>query len=190
MTLAHYNLADLAIKAASCRACGLATGRTQVVFGAGSPDADVVFVGEAPGAREDECGVPFVGRSGQLLDRLLEEELGVERADVYIANVVKCRPPDNRDPRSDEIAACRPYLTCQLDLVNPVVIITLGNFASRLLLETKTGITKLRGNNYYYGDSLRHLVPTFHPAAALRGGSGVLAHMRNDFGRARELIAS
>mgnify|MGYP003866164939 FL=1 len=188
MTTAPESLALLADEAASCTACGLAEGRTQVVFGTGAPDADVVFVGEAPGAREDEQGVPFVGRSGQLLDRLLAEELGVERSDVYIANVVKCRPPDNRDPRPDEIAACRPWLAHQLDLVDPVVIVTLGNFASRLLLDTATGITKLRGADYRYGNPPRHLVPTFHPAAALRGGAAVLADMRSDFGRARSLM--
>ncbi len=188
MTTAPESLALLADEAASCTACGLAEGRTQVVFGTGAPDADVVFVGEAPGAREDEQGVPFVGRSGQLLDRLLAEELGVERSDVYIANVVKCRPPDNRDPRPDEIAACRPWLAHQLDLVDPAVIVTLGNFASRLLLDTATGITKLRGADYRYGNPPRHLVPTFHPAAALRGGAGVLADMRSDFGRARSLM--
>ena len=188
MTTAPESLALLADEAASCTACGLAEGRTQVVFGTGAPDADVVFVGEAPGAREDEQGVPFVGRSGQLLDRLLAEELGVERSDVYIANVVKCRPPDNRDPRPDEIAACRPWLAHQLDLVDPVVIVTLGNFASRLLLDTATGITKLRGAEYCYGNPPRYLVPTFHPAAALRGGAAVLADMRSDFGRARSLM--
>ncbi|MBT6371593.1 MAG: uracil-DNA glycosylase [Acidimicrobiaceae bacterium] len=188
MTTAPESLALLADEAASCTACGLAEGRTQVVFGTGAPDADVVFVGEAPGAREDEQGVPFVGRSGQLLDRLLAEELGVERSDVYIANVVKCRPPDNRDPRPDEIAACRPWLAHQLDLVDPAVIVTLGNFASRLLLDTATGITKLRGAEYCYGNPPRYLVPTFHPAAALRGGAAVLADMRSDFGRARSLM--
>ena len=188
MTTAPESLALLADEAASCTACGLAEGRTQVVFGTGAPDADVVFVGEAPGAREDEQGVPFVGRSGQLLDRLLAEELGVERSDVYIANVVKCRPPDNRDPRPDEIAACRPWLAHQLDLVDPVVIVTLGNFASRLLLDTATGITKLRGADYRYGNPPRHLVPTFPPAAALRGGAAVLADMRSDFGRAHSLM--
>ena len=188
MTTAPESLSLLADEAASCTACGLAEGRTQVVFGTGAPDADVVFVGEAPGAREDEQGVPFVGRSGQLLDRLLAEELGVERSDVYIANVVKCRPPDNRDPRPDEIAACRPWLAHQLDLVDPAVIVTLGNFASRLLLDTATGITKLRGADYRYGNPPRHLVPTFHPAAALRGGAAVLADMRSDFGRAHSLM--
>ena len=122
MTTAHR---ELAAEAASCAACGLAEGRTQVVFGNGSPDADVMFVGEAPGAREDEEGVPFVGRSGQLLDRLLAEELGMVRSDVYIANVVNCRPPDNRDPRPDEIVACRPWLARQMDLVDPSVVVTL-----------------------------------------------------------------
>ena len=149
-----------------------------------------MFVGEAPGAREDEQGVPFVGRSGQLLDLLLAEELGMDRSDVYIANVVKCRPPDNRDPRPAEILACRPWLVRQMDLVNPAVGVTLGNFASRLLLETSTGITKLRGHDYHYGNPPRHLVPTFHPAAALRGGVGVLADMRSDLVRVRDLVAT
>ena len=187
MTTAHR---ELAAEAASCVACGLAEGRTQVVFGNGSPDADVMFVGEAPGAREDEEGVPFVGRSGQLLDRLLAEELGMVRSDVYIANIVNCRPPDNRDPRPDEIVACRPWLARQMDFVDPSVVVTLGNFASRLLLETGTGITKLRGHNYRYGDPPRHLVPTFHPAAALRGGAGVLADRRADLVRVRDLVAT
>ena len=149
-----------------------------------------MFVGEAPGAREDEQGVPFVGRSGQLLDRLLAEELGMDRSDVYIANVVKCRPPDNRDPRPDEIVACRPWLVRQMDLVNPSVVVTLGIIASRLLRDTSTGITKLRDHDYRDGNPPLHLVPTFHPAAALRGGAGVLADMRSDLGRVRDLVAT
>jgi len=161
-----------------------------VVFGSGSPTADLMFVGEAPGAREDEQGVPFVGRSGQLLDRLLTEELGMDRSDCYIANVVKCRPPENRDPRPDEIAACRPYLERQLGLVDPTVVVTLGNFSSKLLLGTGVGITKLRGQAYRFGDPERHLVPTFHPAAALRGGADVLARMRDDLRRAGVLVAA
>ena len=181
-------LAALAEEASSCTACGLSEGRTTVVFGTGSPDAEVMFVGEGPGAREDEQGLPFVGRSGQLLDQLLREEVGLDRSDCYIANVVKCRPPGNRDPKPDEIAACRPWLEEQLELIDPTVVVTLGNFAARLLLDTDTGITKLRGQAYQFGG--RHLVPTFHPAAALRGGADVLAKMRADLVRAKMLVAA
>ena len=179
-------LAELAAVAAGCTRCPLATTRTQVVFGVGDPDADLMFVGEAPGRDEDIQGEPFVGRSGQLLDHLLAEELGIERGQVYIANVVKCRPPDNRDPRPDEIAACRPYLATQVELIAPRVIVTLGNFATKLLLETDKGITSVRGASYPMGEA--YLVPTFHPAAALRGGGVVLAQMRADFVRAKLLI--
>src|SRR5581483_6758718 len=160
------DLAELARQASGCTLCPLAAGRTQVVFGAGDPDADLMFVGEAPGRDEDLQDEPFVGRSGKLLDRLLLEELGVDRSRVYIANVVKCRSPDNRDPKAEEIAACRPYLHAQMDLIRPRVVITLGNFATKLLLETDLGITKLRGRSYP-GPSWQ-LVPTYHPAAALR----------------------
>ena len=114
----------------------------------GSPTADLMFIGEGPGAEEDRQGLPFVGRSGQLLDRLMFEEMGLTRERCYIANVVKCRPPGNRDPQPDEITACRPWLESQLDLIAPKVIVTLGNFSSKLLLETKVGITKLRGRSY------------------------------------------
>ena len=159
--------------------CPLATaGRTQVVFGVGSRDADLVFVGEGPGAEEDKQGIPFVGRAGQLLTRLIED-IGFTRDDVYIANVVKCRPPGNRDPQPEEIAACRPYLEGQLGFVHPRVVVTLGNFATKLLLETKEGITKLRGREFPYRDAV--LVPTFHPAAVLRGGGTALAQVRGDF---------
>ena len=185
---APARLALLADEAAGCTRCGLAEGRTQVVFGAGAPDADLMFVGEGPGAREDEQGLPFVGRSGQLLDQLLREEVGLDRSDCYIANVVKCRPPGNRDPKPDEIAACRPWLEEQLELIDPTVVVTLGNFAARLLLDTDIGITKLRGQAYQFGG--RHLVPTFHPAAALRGGADVLAKMRADLVRAKMLVAA
>jgi len=181
-------LAELADLAAGCTRCPLAATRTQVVFGVGDPDADLMFVGEAPGREEDLRGEPFVGRSGRLLDRLLAEELGIDRSAVYIANVVKCRPPDNRDPRPDEIAACRPYLAAQVDLIAPKVVVTLGNFATRLLLETDRGITSVRGAAYPMGDVL--CVPTFHPAAALRGGGVVLAQMRADFVRAKQLIGA
>ncbi len=179
-------LAALAQQAASCTACALAAGRTQVVFGVGDPDADLVFVGEGPGREEDLRGEPFVGRSGQLLDRLMAEELGIDRSRCYIANVVKCRPPDNRDPLPGEIEACRPYLEAQLDLVHPVVVVTLGNFATRLLLGTDRGVTSLRGAAYPFRDG--SLVPTFHPAAALRGGGSVVAQMRADLVRAKALL--
>jgi DNA polymerase len=171
-------LAVLAAQAAACTRCRLAENRINVVFGSGNPNADVMFVGEGPGQREDEQGLPFVGRSGELLEQLLGE-IGLVRSDVYIGNVVKCRPPKNRDPRPDEIDACKGYLRTQLQLIQPKVVVTLGNFASKLLLRTDTGITRLRGNAYEWWG--RFLVPTFHPAAALRGSARVLAEMREDF---------
>lgn len=178
-------LAALAETAAACTACRLAEERTSVVFGSGAADAGVMFVGEAPGQREDEQGLPFVGPSGELLGKLLAE-IGLARDDVYIANVVKCRPPRNRDPRPDEIEACKDYLRTQLRLVDPAVVVTLGNFASKLLLRTDTGITRLRGTAYpWWG---RHLVPTFHPAAALRGSARVLEEMREDFATVHRLL--
>ena len=181
-------LAELQAIAQSCTRCPLANGRTTVVFGEGDPNADLMVVGEGPGHDEDLQGRPFVGRSGQLLDRLLLEEAGLERRQVYIANVVKCRPPGNRDPEPAEIDACRPFLEQQVDLIGPRVILTLGNFATRVLLGTKQGITQLRGNVYQFRGDTALLVPTFHPAAALRGGGEVLAKMRADFVRARQLL--
>ena len=156
--------------AADCTLCPLSDGRTNVVFGAGDPNADLMFVGEGPGAEEDKQGLPFVGRSGKLLDELLAQEIGLERSAVYIANVVKCRPPDNRDPLPTEIAACRPYLQRQVELVAPRVLMTLGNFATKVLLDTKDGITRVRGRRYAWGDGVV-LVPTYHPAALLRGAA-------------------
>ena len=181
-------LAELEAIAQSCTRCPLANGRTTVVFGEGDPGAGLMVVGEGPGHEEDIQGRPFVGRSGQLLDRLLLEEAGLERRQVYIANVVKCRPPGNRDPEPAEIDACRPFLEQQVDLIGPRVILTLGNFATRVLLGTKQGITQLRGNVYQFRGDATQLVPTFHPAAALRGGGEVLAKMRADFVRARQLL--
>ena len=133
------SLAVVADDAATCTRCALATGRTNVVFGMGDPRSDLMFIGEGPGAEEDKQGLPFVGRSGQLLDRLMAEEIGLTRDRVYIANVVKCRPPNNRDPLPDEIEACRPYLEAQLELIAPKVVVTLGNFAGKLLLQSKDG---------------------------------------------------
>jgi len=173
-------------EALGCTACRLCEGRTQVVFGTGDPAADLMFVGEAPGAQEDLQGLPFVGRSGKLLDRLMAEEMGLTRDTAYIANVVKCRPPDNRDPKPDEIASCRPYLERQVELIDPKVVVTLGNFAAKLLLETTTGIMKLRGRAYRWGD--RVLVPTLHPAAVLRGGGDAMANARADFVRAKTVM--
>jgi DNA polymerase len=178
----------LAEAASGCTKCKLATaGRTQVVFGMGHPDADLMFVGEGPGAEEDKQGLPFVGRSGQLLDKVLFEELGWTRDQVYIANTVCCRPPGNRDPEPDEIAACNPWLEQKIELIKPKVVVTLGNFATRLLLDTKDGITKLRGKAYPFRTGV--LIPTFHPAAVLRGGGEPLAQMRSDFVRAKQALA-
>src|SRR6516225_236124 len=157
-------LADVEQAASGCTLCALAAGRTNVVFGEGDPHADLMVVGEGPGREEDLQGRPFVGRSGQLLDKLLFEEAGLQRAQVYIANVVKCRPPGNRDPLRYEIAACRPYLEQQLALIEPRVVVTLGNFATRLLLDTSRGITQLRGRSYAFGDDGAVLLPTYHPA--------------------------
>jgi DNA polymerase len=155
------------------------------VFGVGAFDADIMFVGEAPGKNEDLQGEPFVGAAGKLLNELLGG-IGVERDDVYIANVLKCRPPGNRDPRPEEIESCKGYLRTQLELVDPRVVITLGNFATKLLLKRTTGITRLRGQVYPWWH--RHLVPTFHPAAALRGGERITAQMREDFALVAQLL--
>jgi DNA polymerase len=183
-------LTEVASAASGCARCGLAGGRTQVVFGAGREDADLMFVGEGPGQHEDLQGVPFVGRAGQLLTQLIE---GIEltRDDVYIANVVKCRPPGNRDPLPDEIAACSPWLDRQLELVAPQVVVTLGNFATKLLLQTKEGITKLRGREFPYvrAGNEAVLVPTLHPSAVLRSGGTALAQARSDFVHVKRVLA-
>jgi len=178
----------VAEEASTCTKCRLAEGRTQVVFGMGDPRASLMFIGEGSGAEEDRQGLPFVGHSGKLLDRLLLEELGITRDRCYIANVVMCRPPDNRDPRPDEIDACRPYLRAKLDLIEPAVVVSLGRFASQWLLDTTDGIGKLRGRTYPFGGSV--LIPTLHPAAALRGGAEPLAQMRADFVRAKVALAT
>lgn len=157
-------LRDLAL---SCTACPLSEGRTQVVFADGEAPADVMFVGEAPGFHEDRQGVPFVGVSGQLLTRLLSEA-GIAREQVVIANVLKCRPPNNRDPLPDEVATCRGWLRRQVHLVDPAVICTLGNFATRWALGPDVSISRVRGQRFTV--SGRTVVPTFHPSAALRSG--------------------
>jgi uracil-DNA glycosylase len=166
--------------ALACTKCPLATqGRSQVVFGDGDPGADLVFVGEGPGAEEDRQGIPFVGRAGQLLTQLVES-IGLQRNQVYIANVVKCRPPGNRDPLPAEIESCSPYLEGQLRFIDPAVVVTLGNFATKLLLQTKEGITKLRGREFPFRERAV-LIPTFHPSAVLRNGGAALAQARADF---------
>jgi DNA polymerase len=179
-------LADLEREATACTRCPLARTRTQVVFGVGRPDADLMFVGEGPGEQEDLQGEPFVGRSGQLLDRLMFEEMGITRRDCYIANVVMCRPPGNRDPLPEEIAACRPHLEAKVEIIDPRVIVTLGNFATRVLLGTTEGITRVRGRTYPAGR--RVFVPTYHPSAVLRGSGEAMAQMRADLVRAKRIL--
>ena len=178
---------ELRDRAAGCTRCELSTTRTPVVFGTGHRDSPLVVVGEAPGEQEDLSGEPFVGRSGTLLRRVIGEETGLDPADCCIVNVVKCRPPQNRDPRPAEVAACRPWLDEQLEVVSPTVVLTVGNFASRLLLGTREGITRLRGRSYPWRDA--HLVPTLHPAAVLRGGSAALERFRHDVRLAGSLLA-
>lgn len=169
-----------------CTLCRLSETRTQVVFGTGDPHAELMLVGEAPGFHEDQQGEPFVGPAGQLLNRLLTE-IGLAREDVYIANVIKCRPPNNRDPLQDEIDCCKDYLRGQITLIDPKVVTTLGNFASKLLLRTETGITRLRGRAYPWWQG-RLLVPTYHPAAALRSGNKLIAEMQTDFALVRTTL--
>jgi DNA polymerase len=159
--------ATLRSLASTCTACPLSEGRTQVVFADGEAPADVMFVGEAPGFHEDRQGVPFVGVSGQLLTRLLAE-VGIARDQVVIANVLKCRPPNNRDPLPDEVATCKGWLRRQVHLVDPAVICTLGNFATRWALGPDVSISRVRGQRFTVSE--RTVVPTFHPSAALRSG--------------------
>ncbi|MDP9144139.1 MAG: uracil-DNA glycosylase [Actinomycetota bacterium] len=186
MTESTQILDELRARALVCVQCGLAETRTQVVFGVGDPQARLMFVGEAPGKNEDLQGEPFVGAAGKLLDSLLGE-IGLQRPEVYIANVLKCRPPGNRDPKTEEIDACKGYLREQIRLVAPEVVMTLGNFATKLLLNTEVGITRLRGrpHPWWLGAVL---VPTFHPAAALRSGDRVTDQMREDFALVRSIL--
>ena len=183
-------LVELEREAVACTRCPLAAARTNVVFGVGDPDAGLMLVGEGPGRDEDLQGEPFVGRSGQLLNRVLREELGLGRDQVYIANVLKCRAPGNRDPLPDEVASCRPYLEQQIATVDPCVIVTLGNFSTRLLLDSAAGIKHLRGRAYPYGGAV--VVPTFHPSFVLRsGGVGeAMAGFRADMVRAKQSLGA
>jgi uracil-DNA glycosylase len=183
------SLADAALEASVCVACRLAQGRTQVVYGVGSDDADLMFIGEGPGYHEDKQGEPFVGAAGQLLNRMLSE-IGTRREDVYIANVVKCRPPGNRDPLPDEIEACSPWLAEQVQLIDPHIVVTLGNFATRYVLERPASISRVRGQRFNWRG--RTVIPTFHPAAVLHGGgeaSSQMQALRADFQTIKEALA-
>ena len=162
-------LAAVRAEIGECTRCKLhALGRKQIVFGVGNPDADLMFVGEAPGADEDQQGIPFVGRAGQLLTKIIEA-IGLSRDDVYIANVIKCRPPGNRNPEQDEVETCEPFLFQQIDLIKPKVIVALGKFGAQTLLRTLDPISRLRGRVYEYRGA--KLIPTFHPAFLLRNPS-------------------
>jgi DNA polymerase len=156
-------------EARACQKCRLSQGRTQAVFGVGSPTARLMFIGEAPGFYEDKQGEPFVGAAGKLLDKAIHEALKLTRADVYITNVVKCRPPNNRDPQPDEIEACAPFLASQLELIAPEIICTLGNFATRAILGSAVNISRVRGKKIER--DWRIVVPTYHPAAILRNAN-------------------
>ena len=174
-------LMEVAQEASTCTKCRLAETRTQVVFGVGNPDADLLFIGEAPGLHEDKQGEPFVGAAGQLLTRMLEG-IGRTREQVYIANILKCRPPGNRDPLPDEIEACTPWLVETISSIQPALIVTLGNFATKYVLQTQTGITRMRGSVYEWHG--RKVIPTFHPAAILHGGgekSRQFGELQEDF---------
>jgi uracil-DNA glycosylase family 4 len=182
-------LVDLYKEVQACTRCPLHETRTKAVFGAGNADADLMFVGEAPGAEEDRQGLPFVGRAGRLLNEMLGE-IGLSREDVFIANVLKSRPPGNRDPQPLEIEACRPYLFEQVRLIEPKVVCTLGNFATRLLSGNPAGITRVRGTPQLreLGGRSVFLLPLFHPAAALRTPA-VKETLSADFARLPELLA-
>ncbi len=172
-----------------CVRCPLSRTRTQVVFGSGNADAGLMFVGEAPGANEDRQGLPFVGQAGKLLDKLLDE-IGLTRADVFVVNVIKCRPPDNRDPHPNEIESCQGYLRSQVRLIEPTMICTLGNFATKLLRGDTTGISRVHGQEEVrtIGNRALRLYPLYHPAAALYTPS-TLEALRADFERIPALLA-
>jgi uracil-DNA glycosylase family 4 len=182
-------LQEAALEASGCTKCRLSGGRTQVVYGTGNADADLMFIGEGPGYYEDKQGEPFVGAAGQLLNRMLEE-IGVRRADVRITNVILCRPPGNRDPMPDEVETCTPWLREQIELVDPRVIVTLGNFATRFMLDRPVSISRVRGQRFPLEG--RIVIPTFHPAAILRGGgeaSTQMAALRSDFQEIKRALA-
>ena len=182
-------LAEARGEALGCTRCRLAKGRTQVVWMDGNPAAPLMFVGEAPGFHEDRQGLPFVGAAGQLLDTLLAS-IGLDRTGCSICNVIKCRPPGNRDPLPDEIEECRPYLEAQLRFIQPRVVVTLGNFATRFVLNRQVSISRVRGQRFELEG--RTVIPTFHPAAVLHGGgqaSPQYAALQGDFRLVQSILA-
>lgn len=181
------DMGELESRLQDCPRCRLAETRTKLVFGAGNPSADIVFIGEAPGHHEDQQGIPFIGAAGKLLDEMLITALSLTRKEVYICNVNKCRPPNNRDPLPDEIAACHPYLVKQLELISPKVICTLGNFATRALLEKEVYISKVHGQLFELG--AYKVFPSFHPAAALYA-TATKESLQADFDSLAKLLAA
>ncbi len=178
-------LQDLAKSLDNCQRCKLAKlGRSQVVFGVGNPHASIMFVGEAPGANEDLKGEPFVGAAGRILNDLLQSA-NLSRDDIYIANVIKCRPPENRDPELDEVEICKPFLLQQIQLIRPKLVCTLGNWATQTLLERKVGITKVKAQAFYMKNFV--LFPLLHPAAALHQG-GLMDTLKADFKKLKEFL--
>ena len=178
-------LLDLSKSLHNCDRCKLAKlGRTQVVFGVGNPHASVMFVGEAPGFNEDQKGEPFVGAAGKLLNDLLASA-GLSRDEIYIANVIKCRPPDNRDPEPDEVETCKPFLLQQIQMIRPKLVCTLGNWATQTLLERKVGISKVKAQAFYMKDFV--IFPLLHPAAALHQGN-LLDTLKEDFKKLKEFL--
>jgi len=182
-------LVEAAREAATCTRCRLSQGRTQVVYGVGDPNADLMFIGEGPGYHEDKQGEPFVGAAGQLLNRMLAE-IEIPREAVYINNVVMCRPPGNRDPLPEETDACKPWLDERIALIDPIVVVTLGNWATRYILGSSVSISRVRGQRFPWNG--RTVIPTFHPAAILHGGgenSRQMAALRMDFQEIRGALA-
>jgi DNA polymerase len=178
-------LQELAHSLHNCQHCKLAKlGRTQVVFGVGNPNAQVMFIGEGPGFHEDRQGEPFVGAAGKLLNELLHSA-GLSRAEIYIANVVKCRPPNNRDPEPDEVETCKPFLFQQIDIIKPKLLCTLGRWSTETILERKVSITKIRGQIIRHNNLI--VFPLLHPAAALHQGN-LLPSLREDFGKLKQYL--
>ncbi len=185
MSSAQTPLQQLAATLHNCQRCKLAKlGRTQVVFGVGNPHASIMFVGEAPGFNEDQQGEPFVGAAGKLLNDLLQSA-GLSRNEIYIANVIKCRPPNNRDPEPDEVETCKPFLLQQIQMIRPKLVCTLGNWATQTLLERKVGITKVKAQAFYVKDFV--IFPLLHPAAALHQGN-LLPILKEDFKKLKEFL--
>jgi DNA polymerase len=185
MPVSSTPLQQLAASLNDCQRCKLAKlGRTQVVFGVGNPHASIMFVGEAPGFNEDQKGEPFVGAAGKLLNDLLQSA-GLSRNEIYIANVIKCRPPNNRDPEPDEVDTCKPFLLQQIQMIRPKLVCTLGNWATQTLLERKVGITKVKAQAFYLKDFV--IFPLLHPAAALHQGN-LLETLKEDFKKLKDFL--